>query len=211
MNKKNGKYAVATAIAIIILAFLGQSVQAQQVSARYDRASYVPGDTGTLYVTVVNNHDFALQIRNLTVYFPWAQLVDGKWPSGANSSINLSPFQTLGSQSSSNDVYTNSFSFTIPSWYGGSNSIFGGTDCPPFGSTPQRYDFYRGCILVGTNSTSSGRYSTQSFSISMAQPFYTPLSIVSDLLPIATLVVLVVATAFLALAWLSLRRTAKKA
>jgi hypothetical protein len=44
----------------------------------------------------------------------------------------------------------------------------------------------------------------------MAIPTYTPTSIVSQWLPIATLVVLVVATGLLALVWISTRRAAKK-
>jgi hypothetical protein len=45
----------------------------------------------------------------------------------------------------------------------------------------------------------------------MALATYTPTSLVAEWLPIATLVVLVVATVFLGMAWMSLRRASKKA
>ncbi len=211
MNMKNGKRAVAIAIAVIAIMSLGPTAHAQQLTGRYDRASYVPGDSGTLTVSIVNNQaQGTVEIRNLTVYFPWAQLVDGKWPSGANATVNLSSssWKTLGSLNSGNNVYTSSFSFAIPTWYGGNpfSNIFGGF-CPNNPDT--RYGLYSGCILVGITANPP-RYETQSFGINMAAATYTPTSLVAEWLPIATLVVLVVATAFLAMAWMSLRRAAKK-
>ncbi len=208
MNGKNGKRAIAATLAIIALVALGQPVHAQSLNSHYDRASYVPGDSGTLTVSVVNNDaSSSVEIRNLTIYFPWATLVDGKWPSGANATVNLSPWKTLGSQSSGNNVYTSSFGFTVPTWYGG--SLFGGGgNCP--GNPQTRYGLYSGCILVGITANPP-RYETDNFGIAMAIATYTPTSIIAEWLPIATLVVLVVATAFLGLAWMSLRRTAKKA
>ncbi len=187
---------------------LGQPVHAQPVTTRTDRASYVPGDSGTLFVSVVNNSPTStLEIRNLTIYFPWAQLVDGKWPSGANVTVNLSPWPILGSQASGNNVYSYSTSFTIPSWFAG--SIFSGRSsiCPD--SDGPRYGLYNSCIILGITG-SPPRYDTQPFGIAMALATYTPTSLISQWLPIATLVVLIVATGFLALAWTSLRRAAKK-
>jgi hypothetical protein len=54
------------------------------------------------------------------------------------------------------------------------------------------------------------QYTGMDTGIAMALPTYTPTSIVSQWLPIATLVVLVIATLFLAMAWTSLRRLGKK-
>ena len=207
MNRKTGKYTLAAAIALIALMSLGPSVHAQQLTGRTDRASYVPGDSGTLFVSVVNNSPTStLEIRNLTIYFPWAQLVDGKWPSGANVTVNLSPWVILGSQGSGNNVYSYSTSFTIPGWFSG--SIFGGGGfCPSSPST--RYGSYSGCIIVGKTAAPPS-YEGGGFGVTMAFATYTPTSLVSLWLPIATLVVLVVATAFLGLAWTSLRSAAKK-
>lgn len=207
MNRKTGKRTVAAAIAVILLAVLAQPAHAQQLSARYDRASYVPGDSGTLTITVVNNSPTdTVEIRNLTVYFPWAQLVDGKWPSGANVSVNLSPWKTLGSSNSGSNVYTNSFGFTIPTWYSG-NLFGGGGNCPgPFSA---RYGFYSGCIMVGITA-SPPRYDNQNFGISMAIATYNPTVLTSEWIPIASLIMLGLATVFLAMTWKGLR-TAKRA
>ncbi len=211
MNKKIGKRAVAAALVIVAIVALGQPVHAAPtISTRTDRASYVPGDSGTLTVSIVNlSGSSTVELRNITVYFPWAQLVDGKWPSsGANVSINLSPWVTLGSVNSNNNVYLYSTSFTIPSWYGGSILGISSSNCPdPAG--PRFSTSYVACVFVGE--TNGLNYVPREFGIVMALASYTPTSIISLWLPIATLVVLVIATAFLALAWMSLRRMGKKA
>lgn len=211
MNKKIGQRAIAATLVIVALVALGQSAHAAPtISTRTDRASYVPGDSGTLIVSIVNlSGSSTVELRNITIYFPWAQLVDGKWPSsGANVSVNLSPWVTLGSANSNNNIYLYSASFTIPSWYGG--SIFGisNPNCPD-SAGPRYSTSYVACAFVGV--TSGLNYVRQEFGIVMALASYTPASIVSLWLPIATLVVLVIATAFLALAWTSLRRMGKKA
>jgi len=53
-------------------------------------------------------------------------------------------------------------------------------------------------------------FDTTDLTISIAAATYTPLSLVSEAIPIATLVILVIATAFLGLNWSSLRRMNKK-
>jgi hypothetical protein len=209
MKIQIGKRIIAALLVIVAIVALGQSAHAQpNISTQSDRASYVPGDSGTLTVTLVNPDNSAtMEIRNITVYFPWAQYVNGAWPSGANVSQNLSPWPVLGSVQSGNNIKTFTFSFTIPSWFAG--SIFGiGSNCP---TTPRtRYSTsYHGCVIIGYTANPP-EYAGQGASIAMALPTYTPTSIVSQWLPIATLVVLVVATLFLAMAWISLRRMGKK-
>ena len=209
MNIRIGKRIIA-ALLVVAIAALGQSAHAQpNISTQPDRASYVPGDSGTLTVTLINTETSnTIEIRNITVYFPWAQYVNGAWPSGANVSQNLAPnWPTLGSAQSGNNIKTFTFSFTIPSWFAG--SIFGsGSVCPNHPAT--RYSTsYHGCVIIAYTATPP-QYVGQDASIAMALPTYTPTSIVSEWLPIATLVVLVVATLFLAMAWTSLRRMGKK-
>jgi hypothetical protein len=209
MNIRIGKPIIATLLIVVAIAALGQSVHAQpNIATQSDRASYVPGDSGTMTVTLINpDTSTSVEIRNLTIYFPWAQYVNGAWPSGANASQNLAQWQTLGSAQSGNNIKTFSFSFTIPTWFAG--SLFGsGSVCPSHPGT--RYSTsYRGCVIVGYTANPP-QYVGQDASIAMALPTYTPTSIVSQWLPIATLVVLVVATLFLAMAWISLRRMGKK-
>ena len=100
-----------------------------------------------------------------------------------------------------------SVGFNIPTWYGGQNSNFGNTNC---GNGHVQYSTsWVACVLVGSN-LSNTFDTTGNLFVTMAAPVYTPLSIVSEAIPIATLVILVIATAFLALNWSSLRRLNKK-
>ena len=209
MNRKIGKSLAAAAIVAIALVSLGQTAHAQSIAARYDRASYVPGDSGTLSVTVINDSPNAgLEVRNLTIYWPWAQLVDGKWPTGANMSDNLNPWPSLGSKNSGNNVLVKTYSFTIPSWYGG--SIFGtGSNCAD-SNGPRNDPSYHGCVMVGITANPHPNYLVNSLSIQMSLPTYTPISITSQWLPLATLVILIVATAFLGLTWSRLGNLSKK-
>ncbi len=211
MNRKIGKRLVAAALVLVAIVAIGQPAHAQTLSAQYDRASYVPGDSGTMTISVVNTSPTStLELRNVTIYFPWAQLVNGKWPtSGANVTNNLSPWPGLGSLNSGSNVFTWSTPFTIPSWYGGSILGGGASNCPDSGG-PRYSSSYHGCIIVGITHSPTPNYDVSDLSINMALASYTPTSIISQWLPIATLVVLIIATAFLALAWISIRRMAKK-
>lgn len=210
MKTQIGKRIIAALLVIVAIAAVGQSAHAQPtISTQADRASYVPGDSGTLTVTLVNpSAQNTLEVRNITVYFPWAQYVNGAWPSGANASQNLSPWPILGSANSGNNIKTFTFSFTIPSWFSGGLGGFGSSQCPD-NMGPRYSTSYNSCVFVGFTDSPS-QYQSQRFGISMAIPTYAPVSLTSQWLPIATLVVLVVATIFLAMAYTSLRRMSKK-
>ncbi len=210
MNGKFRKSIIAAVLAIVAIAAVGPvHAQNASITGQYDRASYVPGDSGTLTVTIVNNGGNPLELRNITVYFPWAQLVNGKWPSPApNVTNNLSPFVELGTQSSNNNIYTWSTSFTVPSWFSG-GSIFGSSsNCPGYNG-PRYSTDYRGCIMVGVSGNPSG-YDVSRFSIAMALPTYTPTSIQTQWFAIAEIAVLGVVTVLLAMVWSGIRRLAKK-
>jgi hypothetical protein len=211
MNGKIRNSAILAILAILAIAIIGQPAHAQNVTigGQYDQASYVPGQSGTLTVSIVNDGGNPIELRNITIYFPWAQLINGKWPTSpaANVSDNISPFVEIGSQSSGSNIYTWSTSFTVPSWYAG--SIFGsGSNCP--GYTDPRYDTsYHGCIIVGISGNPPG-YETQHFSIAMALPTYTPTSLQTEWFSIATIAILGVLAILMAMVWNSTRRLSKK-
>src|SRR2546422_10048270 len=96
MNIRIGKRIMAALLVVVAIAALGQSAHAQpNISTQSARASYVPGDSGTLTVTLVNPaNSNSIEARNITVYFPWAQYVNGARPSGAHVSPHLSPCPT---------------------------------------------------------------------------------------------------------------------
>src|SRR5438309_8954283 len=171
MNLKN-KLVVTVAILAVIAVAFAPSAPAQAITTRADQASYTPGGTATLSITVVNpSSTDTLEIRNLTIYFPWAGFVDGKWASGGNVSYNLAPYKVLttsGSPSGGN-IFTYNTQFSIPSWF-----LSASSNCP--GNTTTRYGIYARCLLLGTN-TNGLRYESQSFTSSWrAQPTTRPTS-----------------------------------
>ncbi len=194
---------VVVALLAIVIA-IPQPAHAQTLSQRTDRSSYVPGDTGTLILTFVNESPTeTIELRNLTIYFPWAGYIDAKWQ--GNVTENFSPFKALLTSGSGQNIYTHQVTFTIPSWYSGSSLGF---NCP--GTTITRYGLYGDCILVGSNQNNL-RYDGHGVgSIPIALPVYNPVSLVSMAIPIATLVVLAIATGFLAMTWSGIRRLESK-
>ncbi len=190
------------ALLILAIAFV-LPAHAQTPGIRWDRASYVPGDSGTLSLTFVNDDpSFVVQIKNITIYWPWAGLgPDGKWQSGSNTTL---PF-TNQFIPAKGGTFVASSNFNVPSWFGTVQQNQR-THC---GSGKTQYDTsFVGCILVGSNVQTL--FDTTDLTISIAAATYTPLSFVSEAIPIATLLVLVIATAFLGLNWSSLRRMGKK-
>jgi len=197
---------------VIMLAFLSFPVHAQPPTfTATDRAAYVPGDGGTLSFTITNTGNQGLEIRNVTIYYPWAGYgPDGKFQ--GNSSIPYFPYKTVTSATGGGATFTDKSTFTIPSWYAGALSGRSGV-CPDM--TRTRYDVtYGSCILIGGGQTGYGlQYVGSSVSVNMAIPTYTPVSLVSMTLPILTLVVLIIVVAVLVMVWSSvnrLRRDMKK-
>lgn len=199
-------------LASVMLVFFASPVHAQPPTLTVtDRSAYVPGDAGTLTFTITNTGNQGLEIRNVTIYYPWAGYgPDGKFQ--GNSSINYFPYKTITSSTGGAATFTDKASFTIPSWYAGSFSGRSGL-CPEPASS--RYNVqYGSCILVGGGQTGYGlQYSASQFTVSMALPTYTPVSLVSMTLPIITIIVLIIAVAVLVMVWRSvdrLRRDMKK-
>jgi hypothetical protein len=209
MNRKIGKTAIAASIVLAILVGIGQPVHAQTFNlyAKQDSSSYVPGDSGTMSLTIVNTGTQPLQLNNITIFWPWAGYgSNGKWQGNQTFTYSNTFLAAPGGTSSS--TFTASFSFTIPSYWGYSQLPAYG--CPASPSTKNGQ--YSSCIVVGT---AGNRYDDVSFgaagmAIPMAVPTYAPLSLVADAIPIATLAVLAIATVLLGLIWTSSRRTAKK-
>jgi hypothetical protein len=207
MRKTIQHSVLAMSLLALVLAITSLPAYAQPtVNTRTDKSAYAPGDTGTLTISIINNIGAPLAIHNITVYYPWAGYdTNGKWLSNANFTNSLSPFVNLATRGANNYSYTTP-TFNIPSWWG----INSANQFPCPGSTNTKFGTYSGCILLGTNSTN--RYEGTDFAVSMALAVYNPstLSALSEWVPVASLVVLVIATAFLALAWNSLRKIPKK-
>lgn len=207
MNKKILRSVLVTStIALIIgISFLPAHAQ-PTVNSRPDKSAYAPGDSGTLTITIFNTIGNPLAVRNITVFYPWAGYdTNGKWVSNANITNNFSPPTALATTGANNFSYTTP-QFSIPSWWGSGSAVQFG--CP--GTTNTRFGHYSACILIGTNATRN--YDGFDFSITMAIPFYNPSSssALSEWVPVAELIVLIIATAILALVLLRLGNLSKK-
>ncbi|HVH14408.1 MAG TPA: hypothetical protein VNA15_01645 [Candidatus Angelobacter sp.] len=207
MKKIPSSILVPSLLALVLAATSLPAHAQPTVNWRPDKSAYAPGDSGTLTLTIFNTVGNPLAVRNITVYYPWAGYdTNGEWVSNANITNNFSPPMALATTGANNFSYTTP-QFTIPSWWGSSSQVQFG--CPA--TTNTRLGRYSACILVGTNNTRS--YNGFDFTISMALPFYNPssTSILSEWIPVAELIVLVVATALLALIMLRLGNPSKKA
>ena len=156
-------------------------------------------------ISIINTIGNPLLVRNITIYYPWAGYdTNGKWFT-ANYTYPVSPPVALATKGTNNYSYTTP-SFNIPSWWGGSSTQQ--FPCPR--STSTKFGLYSACILLGSNSTRS--YDGFHFGVPMAQAFYNPstLSAIQEWVPVATLIVLVIATAILAMVMLRLGNLSKK-
>jgi hypothetical protein len=208
MRKKIQHYVLAISLLALVLAFTSLPVYAQPtVNTRTDKSAYAPGDSGTLTISIINTIGSPLLIRNITIYYPWAGYdTNGKWFT-ANYSYTVSPPVALATKGADNYSYTTQ-TFNIPTWWGiSSRSQF---TCPPRGTTNTKFGLYSACILLGTNETRS--YDAFDFAVPMALAVYNPstLSAIQEWVPVATLIVLVIATAILAMVMLRLGNLSKK-
>ena len=198
---------LAASLVALMLATASWPAHAQpQVNWRPDKAAYAPGDSGTLTITIFNTLGSPVAVRNLTVYYPWAGYdTNGKWLSNANITKDFSPNVALAAAGANNFSYTTT-QFSIPSWFGSNSQVQ--FNCP--GNTNTRLGTYSACILIGTNSTN--RYEGTHFTMTMAQPFYNPssASVLAEWVPVANLIVLIVATGILAMIMLRSGSPSKK-
>lgn len=77
------------------------------IEAWTDKASYQPGDKGTLHITIKNEEDRAITIYNITVEFPWYSRIKG----GGNEALKTG------------ETYNTDVEFSVPNdgrarWYG---------------------------------------------------------------------------------------------
>ncbi len=86
-----------TLIAISILAGIMLAPTHASISvnvyARTDRSSYVPGDTGTLFITIRNDGTQSFAVRNISITYPWKAFITDHWD--GNSTNIISPVAAL--------------------------------------------------------------------------------------------------------------------
>ncbi len=170
-------------ISIMMIAPIHANYQAVAYG-RTDRSGYLPGDSGTLYITVRNTGSQALTVKNITVEYPWWAFITDHWDGNFTATgIN----QAL----SQNQNYNTQYTFTLPTdgrAHSGSASITVGTDVP------------------------NGQYQflDASASISVAGASYQPLGLSSSILPVVSIVLLGIAVVMLAFVYMGITRLSKK-
>ena len=158
---------------------------AVNIYGRTDRTSYVPGDSGTLFITVRNSGTQAFTVKNISITYPWKAFITDHWDGNFTTSGIT---QALAAGQTYNTQYT----FTVPT-DGRATSILGGTVQ----------------IQVGTD-IAGGSYDSGSATIAYALPTYQPLSLASSLLPIVEIVLLGIAVVVLAMVYMGISKLSKK-
>ncbi len=183
MKRAHSILAIATFTILAISLANSAHAAAQPVFyVRTDRASYSPGDSGQLLVTIRNEGDQALTIKNMTINFPWMSYLNDHWE--GNLTIVLTPQALAAGQS-----YNTQQSFTVP------------TD-------GRAYVFSSGTFRIGTDiGGGGGTYRSTSFSIRMNAPTYTPLELSTSLFSIVLIGIMAIATFLLFMVNQALRRT----
>jgi len=111
------KKIIGVSVVIALLAMLcAQSVAAQvsgvTVNVWTDKPQYKPGEKGILKISVLNERDEPIEIRNITIEYPWFayDAKEGEWV--GNETLKLDPAEIL---SSKGGHYYKEVEFTIPS------------------------------------------------------------------------------------------------
>jgi hypothetical protein len=155
------------------------------IYARTDRASYVPGDTGTLFITVRNSGTQAFTVKNISITYPWKAFITDHWD-GNTTITGITQALAAG------QTYNTQYTFTVPT-DGRASNVFGGTIS----------------IQVGTD-IAGGSYSSVEATIAYAIATYQPLSLTSSVLPIIEIVLLGIAVVMLALVFMGIGKLSKK-
>ncbi len=151
-----------------------------------DKASYLPGDSGTLSVTVLNSGTVDFSVKNVSITFPWKAFLVNHWDGNiTDTTIN----QALGQGQAFNKQYA----FTVPT-DGRVNTLSGGASAIQ--------------VVVGVN-VGTGSVQTTA-PISIAQATYQPVSLTTYALPVASTAIFAVAVVLLALIFLEVRKPTKK-
>jgi len=170
-------------LSIVMIAPIHANYQAIAYG-RTDRSGYLPGDSGTLYITVRNEGSQAVTVKNITVDYPWMAFITDHWDGNFTATA-------INQALSQNQNYNTQYTFTLPTdgrAHSGSASIIVGTDVPngPF------------------------QFLDASAFISVAAATYQPLGLSSSVLPVVSIVLLGIVVVMLALVYMGITRLSKK-
>ncbi len=182
----NGKLRIIPIAALALLALsLASPANAAPSPAFYlrsDRASYIPGDSGSLQITIRNEGDQAFTVRNITITWPWFSFLNDHWE--GNMTIN-----GINTALATGQAYNTAQSFTVP-------------------GDGRAYRSDIGTMKVGTDiGGNGGSFRSSSFTIYVNIPTYTPVEVNTSIFSILIVGILGIATVLLFLVHQGLRRT----
>ncbi len=183
MKSKYGLIALtAFAMLSLSLAFPAHAFSNPAFYLRTDKASYSPGDSGSLQITLRNQGDTSFTVKNMSISYPWMAYINDHWDGNVSiNNINV-PLASGGG------TWNSQQSFTIP-------------------GDGRAYRFGQGALRVGTDiGGGGGSYIQSSFYITMNAPTYTPLEVSTSLFSILTIAILGVATVLLFTVTTALKR-----
>ncbi len=185
---------LAIVLIAVLAAILNSPVRAQPSGPaafylRTDRASYLPGDSGTLLITIRNQGTQAFTVKNLTISFSWLSFLNDHWD--GNYTIN-----SINKAISTGQTYNTQQGFTVPS---------DGRATIPLGGSASV------TVMAGTDiGGGGGRYETGDAAIGIAAATYQPLGFSSSILQIVTIALLAVIAVVMTLVLFGIRRMPKK-
>ena len=155
------------------------------VYARTDKSYYLPGDTGTLFITVRETGTQTFAVKNISITYPWTAFITDHWEGNTTTIPSPTPSVTQGG------TYNTQFSFTVPTDGRARSGVIS--------------------INIGTPDIGSqGSFLPGEAAIFVAAPTYQPLGLASSGLQIVSLVLLAIAVVMLALVYMGIRRLARK-
>src|SRR6266852_6094698 len=144
MKSKYGLIALtAFAMLSLSLAFPAHASSNPTFYLRTDKASYSPGDSGSLQITLRNLGDTSFTVKNISISYPWMSYLNDHW----DGNVSINGINTP--LASNTGIWNSQQSFTTP-------------------SDGRAYRFGQGTLRVGTDiGGGGGSYITSYFYVTM--------------------------------------------
>ncbi len=184
--------ALSLLVAVMLMPVHSAASYSYDVYARTDKSSYVPGDSGTLYITVKNSGTGTFTVHNISINYPWKAFVIDHWDGNITTNNINQPVGTPGG------TWNSQYSFTVPT---DGRAYYGNVA----GLSPIS-------VTIGTDITTGNQqgFYTSTTPISIAVSTYQPLDLTTSVLPIVSIILIAAAVAMLAFVYMGIRKLSKK-
>ena len=179
-------------VAVMLTPVHSASSSSYEVYARTDKSSYIPGDSGILFITVRNSGTATFSVHNITINYPWKAFVIDHWDGNVTQNNINQPVGTPGG------TWNSQYTFTVPTdgraYYGNIGGLSPVT------------------LVIGTDITTGNQmgFFTTTAPIAIALSAYQPLGLSTSLLPIVSIILIAAAVVLLGLVYMGIRKQSKK-